>query len=146
MVISDFLDPSAWRDAGGSLVMMRPFPGMDAWGNTAQNLAEEDALRLLLSYSECLPGSKGPKTKPADRMLHAYVQGNKLGAFNVRYDSLLQEQVEAGQHRHVNGEDFYDMWASFAVPTPAGSAPRRAAPPGPRRAWCTGGGSARRSS
>jgi hypothetical protein len=93
------------------------------WGNTAQNLAEEDALRLLLSYSECLPGSKGPKTKPADRMLHAYVQGNKLGAFNVRYDSLLQEQVEAGQHRHVNGEDFYDMWASFAVPTPAGSAP-----------------------
>lgn len=93
------------------------------WGNTAQNLAEEDALRLLLSYSECLPGTKGVKAKPTDRMLHAYVQGNKLGAFDVRYDSLLQEQVAAGQHRHVNGEDYYDMWASFAVPAPAGSAP-----------------------
>jgi hypothetical protein len=92
------------------------------WGNTAHNLAEEDALRLLLSYSECLPGTKGLTAKPTDRMLHAYVQGNKLGAFDVRYDSLLEEQVEAGQHRHVDGEDYYDVWASFAVPTPAGSA------------------------
>jgi hypothetical protein len=93
------------------------------WGSTAHNLAQEDALRLLLSYSECLPGTKGPRAKPTDRMLHAYVQGNKLGAFDVRYDSLLQEQVAAGQHRRVDGEDFYDMWASFAVPAPAGSAP-----------------------
>jgi hypothetical protein len=93
------------------------------WGSTAKNLAEEDALRLLLSYSECLPGTKGPTAKPTDRMLHAYVQGNKLGAFDVRYDSLLQEQVAAGQHRHVEGEDYYDMWASFTVPAPAGSAP-----------------------
>ena len=93
------------------------------WGGTAHNLAEEDALRLLLSYSECLPGSKGPAAKPTDRMLHAYVQGNKLGAFDVRYDSLMQEQVEAGQHRHTDGEDYYDVWASFAVPIPAGSAP-----------------------
>lgn len=93
------------------------------WGSTAHNLAEEDALRLLLSYSECLPGAKDPVTKPTDRVLHAYVQGNKLGPFDVRYDSLMQEQVAAGQHRHVEGEDYFDMWASFAVPAPAGSAP-----------------------
>jgi peptidase M1-like protein len=93
------------------------------WGSTAQNLAQEDALRLLLSYSECLPGSGGTKTKPTDRMLHAYVQGNKVGAFDLRYDSLLQEQVAAGQHRHVDGEDYYDMWTSFTVPAPPGSAP-----------------------
>jgi hypothetical protein len=92
------------------------------WGSTAHNLAQEDALRLLLSYSECLPGTKGPTAEPTDRMLHAYVQGNKLGAFDVRYDSLLQEQVAAGQHRRTNDEDFYDMWASFVVPAPAGSA------------------------
>jgi hypothetical protein len=92
------------------------------WGSTASNLAEEDALRLLLSYSEGLPGTRGPTAKPTDRMLHAYVQGNKLGAFDVRYDSLLEEQVAAGQHRRVESEDFYDMWASFTVPTPAGSA------------------------
>jgi hypothetical protein len=93
------------------------------WGSTAKNLAEEDALRLLLSYSECLPGTRGPTAKPTDRMLHAYVQGNQLGAFDVRYDSLLREQVAAGQHRHVEGEDYYDMWASLTVPAPAGSAP-----------------------
>ena len=92
------------------------------WGSTARNLAEEDALRLLLSYSECLPGAKDPPIKPTDQMLHAYVQGNKLGAFDVRYDSLQQEQVEAGQHRHVDGEDYYDVWASFSVPRPVSSA------------------------
>jgi hypothetical protein len=91
------------------------------WGNTARNLAQEDALRLLLSFSESLPGTSNPE-KPTDRMLHAYIQGNKLGAFDVRYDSLLQEQVAAGQHRHVDGEDFYDMWASFSVPMPGTSA------------------------
>lgn len=91
------------------------------WGSTARNLAEEDALRLLFSYSQCLPGTKSPSVKPADRMLHGYIKGNKLGAFDVRYDSLLQEQVEVGQHRHVDGEDYYDVWASFAVPAPVGS-------------------------
>ena len=88
------------------------------WGSTASSLAKEDALRLLLSFSECLPGTKTPTAKPTDRLLHAYVQGNKLGAFDVRYDSLMQEQVTAGQHKHVDGEDYYDVWASFAVPSP----------------------------
>jgi hypothetical protein len=87
------------------------------WGSVASNLAMEDALRLLLSFSECLPGTKAPIAKPTDRLLHAYVQGNKLGAFDVRYDSLLQEQVAAGQHKHVDAEDYYDVWASFAVPS-----------------------------
>src|SRR5579872_5452390 len=91
------------------------------WGNTARNLAQEDALRLLLSFSESLPGNSDP-AKPDDRMLHAYVQGNKLGAFDVRYDSMLQEQVAAGQHRRVDGEDYYDVWASFEVPLPGNSA------------------------
>lgn len=90
------------------------------WGNTARNLAQEDALRLLLSFSESLPGTSDP-AKPSDRMLHAYVQGNKLGAFDVRYDSMLQEQVAAGQHRRVDGEDYYDVWASFEVPLPGNS-------------------------
>jgi hypothetical protein len=90
------------------------------WGNTARNLAQEDALRLLLSFSECLPGTSDP-AKPNDRMLHAYIQGNKLGAFDVRYDSMIQEQVAAAQHRRVDGEDYYDVWASFPVPMPGNS-------------------------
>src|SRR5438067_8581 len=88
------------------------------WEMTARNLAASDALRLLLSFGESVPGAKGPPAPPTDRMLHAYVEGNKLGGFDVLYDSLLLEQISAGQHKHVGGEDYYDVWASFAVPAP----------------------------
>lgn len=91
------------------------------WDATARNLAADDALRLLLSFGESLPGAKGPTERSTDDMVHAYVQGNKLGAFDVLYDSLLLEQIEAGQHRHADGEDYYDVWASFAVPAPGTS-------------------------
>ena len=86
------------------------------WDTSARNLAADDALRLLFSFSESLPGTKTPSETPKDHMLHAYLHGNKLGGFDVRYDSLLQEQVEAGQHKHAGGEDYYDVWTSFTVP------------------------------
>jgi Peptidase family M1 domain len=91
------------------------------WDTGARNLAAEDALRLLFSFSESLPGTKTPGETPKDHMLHAYLHGHKLGGFDVRYDSLLQEQVEAGQHKHVDGEDYYDVWTSFTVPASGSS-------------------------
>lgn len=91
------------------------------WDTSARNLAADDALRLLFSFSESLPGTKTPSETPKDHMLHAYLHGNKLGGFDVRYDSLLQEQVEAGQHKHVDGEDYYDVWTSFTVPASGSS-------------------------
>src|SRR3984893_350572 len=91
------------------------------WDTSARNLAAEDALRLLFSFSESLPGTKTPSENPKDHMLHAYLHGNKLGRFDVRYDSLLQEQVDAGQHKHADGEDYYDVWTSFAVPASGSS-------------------------
>src|SRR5260370_11070633 len=54
------------------------------WNMTAHNLGPGDALRLLLSFSRDLPPSE--KTPANDHFLHAYLQGNKLGAFDVRYD------------------------------------------------------------
>jgi len=91
------------------------------WDPSARNLAAEDALRLLFSFSESLPGAKTPVETPKDHMLHAYLHGNKLGGFDVRYDSLLQEVVEAGQHKEVDGEDYYDVWTSFTVPASGSS-------------------------
>ena len=91
------------------------------WDTSARNLAAEDALRLLFSFSGSLPGAKTPSETPKDHMLHAYLHGNKLGGFDVRYDSLLQEQVEAGQHKHADGEDYYDVWTSFTVPASGSS-------------------------
>lgn len=90
------------------------------WSATAQNLAEIDALRLLVSFSRSLPvNGAGQVTKATpvtdDRMLHARLQGQKLGTFDLYYDSLAPEQVRAGQLKTVEGESYYDIWSSVAL-------------------------------
>jgi hypothetical protein len=81
------------------------------WNATAQNLAQEDALRELTSFIN---------TSDTDRFLHAYLQGSRLGTFDVRYDSLATEQISAGEHRTLQGDVFYDLWTSFATPSARG--------------------------
>ena len=88
------------------------------WNTTAQNLAPEDALRLLTTFVNSPNGGGGD-----DRFLHAYLQGERLGTFDVRYDSLSPEHISAGEHRTVEGVDFYDVWTSFSPRTPASMAP-----------------------
>ena len=92
------------------------------WNQTARNLAESDALRLLLSLSRTLPvngeASPGAPEKPlprSDRMLHARLQGRKLGTFDLYFDSGSAEQVWAGQLRTKEGQSYYDVWTSFAL-------------------------------
>lgn len=85
------------------------------WNATASNLAAQDALRLLVSFIN-------HSDEGTDHFLHGYLQGDRLGTFDVRYDSLTWEQVSAAAHRIVHGEDFYDLWTSFASPEgPGGS-------------------------
>jgi hypothetical protein len=89
------------------------------WNDTVRNLAENDALRLLQTLSDSLP----PEEKTAspevnDHTLHAILQGDKLGTFDVWYDSMLPEQIAVAQHRKVDGQNYYDTWTSFAVPDP----------------------------
>jgi hypothetical protein len=92
---------------------------------TAHNLAELDALRLLGTLSRSLPvtgdlgdsaGATAQDTS-ADRMLHARLYGQKLGAFDVYYDSTAAEQIWAGQARMVEGVTYYNLWTSFALST-----------------------------
>ena len=94
------------------------------WNQTAHNLAEADALRLLATFSRSLPvsGESSPSAVPpsaadpmADRMLHVRLQGQKLGTFDVDFDSLASEQASAGQTRVVEGVTYYDLWTSFAL-------------------------------
>jgi hypothetical protein len=102
------------------------------YNETAHNLAEQDALRLLGSFSRELPVSgittaPTPKSNLDDQMLHIRVSGNQLGTFDVFYDSRAPEQVSAGQiHTAENGMPFYDLWTSFspAVPHSAGKPPK----------------------
>jgi hypothetical protein len=89
------------------------------WNMTAQNLAQEDALRLLLTFSDGLPPETSPSADSGnDHFLHAMIEGNKLGTFDVRYDALLSEQIQAGQFKRVEGRQYYNMWTSFTVPAP----------------------------
>lgn len=95
------------------------------WRDTARNLAQQDALRLLVSFSRLLPstngngGMAGTEAGQAgasnDRLLHARVQGTQLGVFDIYFDSLAGESIQAGQARKAeNGVTYYDVWTSFA--------------------------------
>jgi hypothetical protein len=101
------------------------------WNNTARNLAEQDALRLLLTFSRDLPTSNGPGNATADvsstrlagdRILHIRAQGTQLGIFDANFDTKAQEEVWAGQSRTVEGLTFYDLWTSFTPPEKSGRA------------------------
>jgi hypothetical protein len=102
------------------------------WAATARNLAQADAMRLLVSFSRMLPVKDNPAAaeqeaptqarSPEDQFLHARLQGTKLGVFDVYFDSLAGEQVEVGQARTAeNGTGYYDVWTSFS-PLAAGTA------------------------
>ena len=91
------------------------------WGETAQRLAEFDALRLLISFSQFLPVTGGGTSPPLigenrsepDRLLHARLQGQTLGNFDLYFDTTIQESVWAGQSRTTEGGTYYDVWTSF---------------------------------
>ena len=92
------------------------------WGATAQNLANADAMRLLLTFSRMLPVTGATLPKPADsaeaeaddRFLHARLQGTKLGVFDIYFDSEAVEQVQVGQAKTADGDQYYDVWTSFS--------------------------------
>src|SRR5205814_9686641 len=78
------------------------------------------------SFSKFLPTSDREK-KTAEksgmaaedyRMLHARVQGSRLGTFDLYFDSLAPEQIWAGQLKTVEGQSFYDVWTSFSLGQP----------------------------
>jgi hypothetical protein len=96
--------------------------------SAAQNLAELDALRVFVTFSRSLPvsgdnQSAGPSPTPQspdDHFLHARVDGDQLGPFDIHYDSLAYEQLSAGQNKDRDGVSYYDVWTSFS-PNPPGS-------------------------
>ena len=109
---------------------------LERWGEAARNLAQVDAIRLLVSFSRMLPVEDRAASveaqnleqarSPADRFLHARLQGTKHGVFDVYFDSLAGEQVEVGQAKAAeDGVRYYDVWTSF-TPILAGTAPANA--------------------
>jgi len=72
------------------------------WSDTAQALAEYDSLRLFIDFSHFLP-TVGATTAPPRKsqefpsLLHLHLTGNKLGTFDVFYDSAIAEPLWVGQ-------------------------------------------------
>jgi Peptidase family M1 domain len=110
---------------------------VDHWSETARNLANADAMRLLISFSRMLPARNSPPPPPStaaadERFFHARLQGTKLGIFDVHCDSRSTEQIDVGQSRTAdNGVTYYDVWTSFAPTSP--SAATEAKPGSPER-------------
>jgi hypothetical protein len=98
------------------------------WDGAARDLAEFDALRLLLDFSHFLPApvltTSGGKESAQEflPLLHAHLLGKKLGAYEVFLDAAGAESLWAGQPRMKDGVLFFDIWTSFA-PGIAGVAP-----------------------
>jgi len=94
------------------------------WNQTAKNLADVDAMRLLVTFSRLLPSTTtGPQDEPVlvpDHMLHARLQGEKLGTFDIFFDDRSPEPIGAGQLKTVEGQSYYNVWTSFA---PSAGAP-----------------------
>lgn len=94
------------------------------WDDTARTLAQVDAMRLLATFSERLPFANGGGVResdanavdPDDRTLHIRLQSEKLGIFDLFFDSTAGEQVGAGQSKTAeNGNVYYDVWTSFST-------------------------------
>ena len=110
------------------------------WNEAAQNMAQVDAMGLLTSMSQLLPVAGGApgqdrartdSVSSSDRLLHARLQGTKLGVFDVYFDASAEEQIQAGQAKAAeNGETYYDVWTSFSTDRAdqAASTPRQSNP------------------
>jgi len=77
---------------------------LSKYSDTAQNLALMDALRLLSSFTS---------RYSQDRFFHARVAGNRLGTFDLFYDSMADEEISVGKFLVNERGTFYDIWMSF---------------------------------
>jgi hypothetical protein len=118
-----FNDQTAYELQSGLRAPDQPEQFVAKWNDTVRRLSPGDAMRLLASFIGMLPDatklSESVPPNSGDRMLHARVQGNKLGVFDIFFDSTAGEQIAAGQTRTAeNGNVFYDVWTSFSPENP----------------------------
>jgi hypothetical protein len=127
-ILEERFNNAYFRFNDDTFVEMQPYlvPAEDStefvsrWNQTARNLAEPDALRLFMSYSQRPATAAVQKTSTPcgasdDRFLHARMQGKTKGTFDVFYDSGAPEQVWAGQSKNVEGTTYYNVWTSYSL-------------------------------
>ncbi|HVW85676.1 MAG TPA: M1 family aminopeptidase, partial [Bryobacteraceae bacterium] len=77
---------------------------VERWSQIVSNLMTSFESRIVLDL--LTPGQKGG-------FFEAVIRGNKLGNFDVLYDSRGYEQLVAGQITEHNGVTWWDTWTSF---------------------------------
>ena len=98
------------------------------WDSTARNLAQLDALRLLLSFSNTLPtsGRSETPTPPTGferttiaccmRACRDEISGPSIST-SIRWPRSKSGQVN---RRRSQGETYYDVWSAFTLGQPGG--------------------------
>jgi hypothetical protein len=75
----------------------------ESWSANLDKLNPAHSLRILADWLSVNPLP----------YFYAGVQGDELGPFDILVDDRRPEQVLVGQFREVNGQTFYDTWASL---------------------------------
>lgn len=81
----------------------------------ARRLATMDAMRLAITFTSgpTTVAQGEPPARP-DRLLHARVASQRLGVFDIYYDTQSPEQIIVGQTA-VHDETYYDLWMCFPM-------------------------------
>jgi hypothetical protein len=82
----------------------------------ARKLAAIDAMRLVVSFTSAPATVPAGQAAPSpDRMLHARIAGDRLGTFDLYFDTRAPEQIVIGQVTVAHDEPYYDLWMSFSM-------------------------------
>lgn len=103
----------------------------------ARKIAAMDAMRLAITFTSAQATEvQGASQAPPDKLLHARVATERLGTFDVHFDTRAPEQIVVGQVTSAHDEPYYDLWMNFPMHSArkdANSASRFHGPTGP--AW-----------
>jgi len=83
------------------------------WAPSFRELCVTDAFELLRFLTWQGPSGATPGT-----FWHARLAGQRLGPFDVWFNTENAEQVLVGQNNEVNGAQIFNVWASFAARNP----------------------------
>ncbi len=87
-----------------------PAEFVSQWDETCRTLSESDALRLMASFLNQPPAGR------KDVLLRLRLQGDKLGIFDVYFDTLSAEQIAVMKFAYgAGGMGYYDVLTSFAM-------------------------------
>jgi len=109
-----------------------PMAFVEKWNSAVNSLSEADSLRLLTSFLNASQGPDGKLvTAAGDHMLRARIAGEKLGVFDLFFDTDAREQISVGQlSRDQYGRSFFNVWTAFPMRSKRVSAATKRAPRG----------------